>query len=179
MGHTRIGYLCCAPTDLQEMGKSRREGFERALFDHDLPLIGRDIYSGGDGKRGGYQAMRKLLEERKDDLPTAFFCHNDDIALGAMLAIQQAGLSVPEDFSLIGFDDIDEGRLSCPALTTVGNVKNELAQNLVEVILDVSKNKTASNLIKKEIVPELIIRETVKNIKKGVSQNGTNHLKNK
>ena len=163
-GHKRIGYLCCSAGDLQEVGRSRREGFEQALFHHDMPLSGRDIIAGDTSKRGGYEAMKKLLQQDRTNLPTAFFCHNDNVALGAMLAIQQAGLSVPEDISLIGFDDIEESSLVYPALTTVGGIKDKFAKELVSTILSFVENKTEHKRIKKNIVPELIIRNTVKQI---------------
>ena len=162
-GHKRIGYLCC-PDDLQEVGKSRREGFEQALFEHDMPLFGRDIITGAVSKKGGYEAMKKLLEQDREKLPTAFFCHNDNVALGAMLAIQQAGLSVPENISLIGFDDIEESSLVSPALTTIGGIKDKFAKELVSTILNFVENKTKPDRIKKEIAPELLIRDTVKKI---------------
>lgn len=164
MGHTHIGYLCSSEGDLQEMGKTRREGFEQAMFEHGLSLIGADIIMGGITRKSGYDAMKKLLSQPGRKLPTAFFCHNDCVAYGAMAAIQNAGLSVPGDFSLIGFDDLDESSLMDPPLTTIGGVKEELASELVKAVLDIEENKTRER-IKKEIVPKLIVRETVKKIK--------------
>jgi DNA-binding LacI/PurR family transcriptional regulator len=161
-GHKRIGYLCCP--DEQETGKTRREGFEQALFSHDIPLFGRDIIKGSVSKKGGYSAMKELLRQDKSKLPTAFFCHNDNVALGAMLAIQQAGYSVPEDFSLIGFDDIEESSLAFPPLTTVGDIKDKLANELVDTVLNFVENKKESKRIKKEIIPKLVIRDTVKQL---------------
>ena len=163
MGHKRIGYICSSEGDLLEIGGTRREGFEQAMFEHGFPLLGADIIMGGITRRSGYEAMKKLLSQSREDLPTAFFCHNDNVAFGVMMAIQQAGLSVPEDISLIGFDDLEESRSTYPPLTTIGGVKEELAKELVEVILDITENKTTKR-IKKEIIPKLIIRETVKKL---------------
>lgn len=164
-GHRNIAYLGCPSGDFIETGRTRREGFEQALFEHDLPLLGRNIISNGvAGKKGGYEVMRKLLKERKDDLPTAFFCHNDSVALGAMLAIEQAGLSVPEDISLIGFDDIAECSLSMPKLSTIGGVMHELSSGLVEALNTIIMDNP-SKPIKKLITPKLIQRKTVKQIK--------------
>lgn len=165
MGHRHIGYLCSSNEDLQEIGKTRREGFEQAMFEHGFPLLGPDIIPGGITRQSGYEAMRKLLAQQGRKLPTAFFCHNDNVAYGVMAAIQGAGLSVPDDFSLIGFDDLDESSSTDPPLTTIGGVKEELARELVRAILDIAENKT-KNRIRKEITPRLIIRETVKQIKR-------------
>ena len=163
-GHKRIGYLCCPEGDSQEAGKSRREGFEAALFANDIPLYGRDIVKAPTSKKGGYYVMKELLKQDKSKLPTAFFCHNDNVALGAMMAIQQAGYSVPENFSLVGFDDIEESSLAFPPLTTVGNIKNKLARELVDTILNFVENQKESKRIKKEVKPELIIRDTVRKL---------------
>ncbi len=164
MGHRRIGYLCSSEGDLQEMGKTRREGFEKAMFKHGFPLIGSDIIMGGITRKSGYEAMKRVLARPLSELPTALFCHNDNVAYGAMTAIQCAGLSVPDDVSLIGFDDLEESCSTEPPLTTIGGVKDELAKELVKTVLDIAANKN-TNRIQKEIIPKLIIRETVKNVK--------------
>jgi DNA-binding LacI/PurR family transcriptional regulator len=96
-------------------------------------------------------------------LPTALFCHNDSVALGAMLAIQQAGLSVPDDISLIGFDDIEESSLSLPELSTIGGVMQELSSELVNTMNSIIQNRPKKP-IKNLIIPKLIKRKTVKNI---------------
>ncbi|NLM96116.1 MAG: LacI family transcriptional regulator [Halanaerobiaceae bacterium] len=68
-------------------------------------------------EEGGYREMKKILKQK--ELPTAFFCHSDMIAIGAMKAIQDAGYSVPGDFSIIGFDDLEISSIINPALTTI------------------------------------------------------------
>jgi DNA-binding LacI/PurR family transcriptional regulator len=162
-GHKNIAYLCCPAGDFQETGKTRKEGFEQALFENDLPVFGKNVIPGKINKRDGYEAMQKLLSERSNDLPTALFCHNDSVALGAMLAIQQAGLSVPDDISLIGFDDIEESSLSLPELSTIGGVMQELSSELVNTMNSIIQNRPKKP-IKNLIIPKLIKRKTVKNI---------------
>jgi DNA-binding LacI/PurR family transcriptional regulator len=71
---------------------------------------------------------------------------------------------VPEDFSLIGFDDIEESSLAFPPLTTVGDIKDKLAKELVDTVLNFVENKKESKRIKKEIIPKLVIRDTVKQL---------------
>jgi LacI family transcriptional regulator, galactose operon repressor len=162
-GHKSIAYLCCPSGDLLEAGKTRKDGFEQALFEHDLPVFGKNIIPGNASKRGGYDAMQTMLAERRDDLPSAIFCHNDSVALGAMLAIQQAGLSIPDDISLIGFDDIEESSLSMPGLSTIGGVMHELSSGLVETMRSIIKNNPY-NPVKQLIMPKLIKRKTVKQL---------------
>lgn len=163
-GHRRIGYLCCPQGDLVEVGETRREGFERALFEHGLPLFGHDLIAGDTSKKGGYEAMKGLLKQDRATLPTAFFCHNDSVALGAMLAIQQSGLSVPGDISLIGFDDIEESSLAFPALTTVGGIKDMFSKVLVDTILGFVDSKSKAARIQRKVAPKLIVRHTVSKI---------------
>lgn len=162
LGHRRIGYLCCPEPAIRESGQTRREGYERALFAHDLPLVGRDIIESSATRRGGYEAMARLLRERRDDLPTAFFCHNDVAALGALRALQAAGLRVPDDVSLVGYDGIDEAELSTPALTTVGNIMDRLVPRLVDVLMSkIDADPGAPPAaVRERIVPELIERES-------------------
>ena len=78
--------------------------------------------------------MKKLLLLK--DRPTGLFVHNDLAAIGAMKAIKEVGLKVPDDISLIGFDNIKEGEYSEVPLTTVDQPKEEIGKKLVEVLLE-------------------------------------------
>jgi len=162
-GHRRIGYLCCASPILRESNRTRREGFEAGLFGHDLPLIGKDIILGPATIRDGCRAMSELLDTRRSDLPTAFVCHNDAVALGAIQALHRAGLRVPHDMSLIGYDDIDEASISDPPLTTMGGIMDELVSRLVAVLMDTIEDKSGQ-LVREQIVPALVDRESVKRL---------------
>ncbi len=89
-------------------------------------------------KEDGYNAMSKLLKLK--DLPTAVFCASDMLAIGAIQAIHQAGKSVPEDFSVIGFDGIDIGQIISPRLTSIRQDSRKMgkiaASNLLRMIDD-------------------------------------------
>lgn len=161
-GHRRIAYLCCAIGDMRDSLGSRRIGFEEALRERNILYDASCIIQSGEvSKKGGYLAMKKLLQNRDKNFPTAFFCHNDNVALGALLAIQQAGLSVPEDISLIGFDDIEESVMSYPALSTVGGVMHELANNLIDTLFQVIKAPSAEP-IRRSIKPQLLLRDSIR-----------------
>ena len=164
-GHRRIGYLCCADLTMREPIRTRKEGFETGLFSHDLPLIGKDIISGQATVRDGYRVMTELLETRRNDLPTAFFCHNDAVALGAIRALHRAGLRVPDDMSLIGYDDIEESSISDPPLTTMGGIMDQLIPRLVAVLLDQIEHPVDVPT-REQILPELIERESVASVGK-------------
>ncbi|MCL3862141.1 LacI family DNA-binding transcriptional regulator [Actinotalea sp. K2] len=113
----------------------RTQGYRTALRAADLtfdPVLVRhtDRYH----RRDGEQAMMELLDSSGD--PDAVFCYSDLLALGAIHALHDRGLRVPEDVAVIGIDDIDEGRYSTPTLTTVAPDKVAIANAAVELLFD-------------------------------------------
>jgi LacI family transcriptional regulator len=118
-GHRRVGMIQGPPGG----GGKRNDGYLRALQAAGLPYDPRLIESGEWTRPGGFRAARKLLDS--PDRPTAIFCANDLMALGAMSAAAEAGLEVPRDIALVGFDDIDAAAMVAPALTTVSNLAYE------------------------------------------------------
>lgn len=80
----------------------------------------------------GYDAMRQLLE--LPDRPDAVFCFNDLLALGALRALSEAGVTVPDDVAVIGFDDVDDGRFSTPSLSTISPDKGEIAKLALDLL---------------------------------------------
>jgi LacI family transcriptional regulator len=129
-GHKRIGMIAGIPgTPPREQ---RVSGFIDTLRRHGLPHDDLLIRGADYREAGGYEAMIELL--KLDPRPTAVFAANDLMALGAMIAIREAGLSIPNDMAIIGLDDIPAARLVHPALTTVAQhaeVIGTIAANLV------------------------------------------------
>jgi LacI family transcriptional regulator len=114
-GHTRVGMVRGAEgTDLQ-----RFVGYRRALETWELPFDSELTAIGDWTRSGGSRAMRALLA--LPDPPTAVFSANDLMAIGAMDAAREAGLSLPRDLALAGYDDIEAAALVSPPLTTVVN----------------------------------------------------------
>ncbi|NWL89941.1 MULTISPECIES: LacI family DNA-binding transcriptional regulator [unclassified Paenibacillus] len=99
------------------VGKQRFEGYRLALQELDLPYDPKYISIGDFSKESGYAAMQEFL--KLSNRPTSVICCSDMIALGVMEAAAEAGLSVPDDLSVIGFDGIEMSRHTQPALTTV------------------------------------------------------------
>ena len=159
-GHRRIGYLC---GDNIALPNTRRYGFEKALAEFDLPLYGKDIVPGGMDFFSCYQVTRDMLEDRGLDLPTAYFCHSDICALGAMKAFRETGMKVPDDISLVGYDDIPEASYGYPALTTVGGTLEKMADAMADMLCD-SINGKGDAPRKILIEPALIKRESVARI---------------
>ncbi|HML46730.1 MAG TPA: GntR family transcriptional regulator [Clostridia bacterium] len=135
-GHRRIGFI--AGTPMMVNAAERLDDFRHALWKNGLECD-PDLFAPGDWTYdGGREAMRRLMgAERR---PTAVFAASDMMAIGAIEAVRQAKLRVPEDISVIGFDNIDMGVYCTPALTTVGVDARQIAQIAVESILRFAKN---------------------------------------
>jgi LacI family transcriptional regulator len=156
LGHKRIGVI--GGSSESSVGFERLEGGKKALEAYDL--IKRDDYflEGDFLKGSGYQGGKRFL--KMTDPPTAIFAANDYMALGAYQAISEEGVRIPEEVSLVGFNNIEFSTMSGIQLTTIGQKKFEMGtiavQTLVEKIEGESKGSTQEILLK----PELIIRRT-------------------
>ena len=139
----------------------RKEGFLNALIDNKLQIKSEYVVGGDYTFESGYCAMKKLLSNEK--IPTAVFCSNDEMAVGAMKAIAEAKLKVPDNISIIGFDDNQLGAFMTPALTTVRRPTIEVGKKGAEKLFAIIEN----NSIQREkifIKTELIERESVANV---------------
>jgi DNA-binding LacI/PurR family transcriptional regulator len=125
LGHHRIGFIQQQPT--YTTSQRRLDGYLDALRANGIEPDRSLIVASGSGYGGGMEAMQVLLA-----LPghiTAVFAHNDVIALGAMRAIYAAGLTVPGDVSVVGYDDITSAAFYMPPLTTVSYPAEAMAQS--------------------------------------------------
>jgi DNA-binding LacI/PurR family transcriptional regulator len=105
----------------------------------------------------GYSATRDLLE--LDRPPTAIWAVNDLLATGALRAIRERGLQVPQDMSLAGFDDIDLAAHLCPSLTTVNMRGNELGRRAAQTLFQRIEDPQG-DLIRESVDTELVIRQS-------------------
>lgn len=115
LGHRRIAHI--AGLKDQRDALQRKEGYLRAHADAGLPVEPRLIVEGNFLETGGIDAMNRLIDHGQPF--TAVFCANDQTAWGARLALQRRGLRVPEDVSLVGFDDLPPSAYMSPTVTTV------------------------------------------------------------
>jgi len=136
-GHKKIGYL---------RGKirvypfrARSAALQKILAQNNLQLPDKYVVTISTSMEGSYKDMAAYLKTNPE-LPTAFFADNDVIAVGAMKALKEYGYRIPEDISLIGFDDLPFCEITSPKLTTIRTVKREVGQTAVEKILDMVKN---------------------------------------
>jgi LacI family transcriptional regulator len=100
--------------------------------------------------------MRQFLKKKKDF--TALFAYNDFSAIGAVRSLREAGFKVPEDVSVIGFDDVNSAAYQNPSLTTIRQPWREMAQIAAQTLLDRLNHKRVSQEILVE--PELVVRES-------------------
>ncbi len=133
-GHTRIGYLK-STVEIQNF-RFREYGCRRALLAHGLSLEPDRIFRVNPTMEGAYKDLSEILAQRPE-LPTAFIAENDNIALGACKALQDAGYKIPEDVSVIGFDDLPFCEIANPPLTTVRVFKQEMGAAAVRRLADV------------------------------------------
>jgi LacI family transcriptional regulator len=135
-GHRAIGMLAgrTGPRHLEE----HLQGFREALLAHRLPVVGEWILTGspdgGIGAARGYAAAQQLLTQHPQ--VTAALAYNDLIAMGAVKACAEMGRRVPDDFAIVGFDDIDLAGTITPPLTTVRIDKYALGQQAVTRLLE-------------------------------------------
>jgi DNA-binding LacI/PurR family transcriptional regulator len=129
-GHTNIGFI--GVTDRFPAGARRRRGFERALNDTGLEMASNYEQVGDWSLGSGYKAMEQLLS--LSELPTAVFVANDVMAIGAMEAIKQNNLKIPDDIAVVGFDNIPATSWVNPPLTTIAQYPEKMGEQLSKAL---------------------------------------------
>jgi LacI family transcriptional regulator len=159
-GHSKIGLIKAAV----ETGNFhlREQGFLSALHYYKVPLSHSHIFQVDSTFDGAYQNMSQLLK-KGTSLPTAFFASNDIIAYGCIKALKEYGLQVPEDISIIGFDDLPLSALMDPPLTTMKISKKQIGRMAMKLLLEKLESNSTS-FTKTIIGSELVVRNSVKNI---------------
>lgn len=160
LGHCKIAHI--SGFLYTETGLERLEGYRKSLNAAGLPFDSEYMVEAGFTVQQGYIAMQKLLSLKNP--PTAVFAANDLMAMGAMTAITEKGFRVPEDISLVGFDDIWVAERITPALTTVKIPLNEMGSLAMQIISDKIEQKEIQD---ERIIlnPELIIRSSTTAVK--------------
>lgn len=154
-GHKRIGLL--AGRFSEQVCEARLNGYMSVLAAHDLPMDTRFITDIEPTLEDAEEAMSELL--KMPDRPTAFFCTNDTIAAGAVKAVLRAGLRVPEDVAIVGFDDSIVSRMVEPELTTVRIDATTMGRVAAQQLFDLIDKKELSETHIK-IPTSLVIRHT-------------------
>lgn len=160
-GHTRIGFINGEPW--MEAAKDRLKGYRRALATADLPFDPALVRDGDWMSSGGFDATLALMALPRP--PTAIFCANDLMALGALEALAQLGKKVPDDVSVLGYDDQEISRHTHPPLTTMVLPNYEMGRAAVEALLveaELSPEERGSRRQLIKIDGPLVERDTVR-----------------
>lgn len=153
LGHRRIGLVSGPAYASNALG--RRDGYQQALTEAGVPIDDSLVAGDSFSMEGGEDAGRALLD--RPDRPTAIFAVNDNNAIGVMAAAHSLGLRIPEDLSLVGYNDINiVSRLPVP-LTTVRVPFAQIAANALQLLLDHGRSDTPRTLI---ATPTLIPRRS-------------------
>ncbi len=156
-GHKKIGIIEGVPTLAST--RARHRGWKQAFINHDLDIKTVPVVTGDYRIKSGYSAGKELL---KYDL-TAIISFSDEMAIGAIKAIEEEGLKIPEDISIVGFDNINWLCDTVFPLTTVERNMGLLASKATETLMDIIENGT-KEVGKIYIDTKLIIRTSVKSI---------------
>lgn len=148
LGHERVLHLS-GPASWAE-ARARLAGYRNAMYDAGLPPL---LHIEGDwSARSGFEAGRQVAG--RDDV-TAVFCANDQMALGLLRSLSEAGRSVPDDISVVGFDDIPEAAYLIPPLTTVRQDFDAVGRRAIQILRSaISDDAVPERLIE----PELVVR---------------------
>jgi LacI family transcriptional regulator len=155
LGHRRIGAITGSPGWYAM--EERLSGFHGALAAAGI-LADPELIEYGDWQiEPGMDAAERLLS--RDDRPTAIFAFNDNIAIGVLHAARRLGLSVPDDLSVVGFDDTAQATIVMPALTTVRQPLAELGRTGVSLLTRLLEGQRIDAL-RMELSTRLVVRET-------------------
>ncbi len=139
LNHTRIAFI--KGTLAVRSAVDRLHGFKAAMKDCGIPVSEELIIDGDFLPQPSYESTKRLLQS-VNPLPTAIFASNDLSAFGAIDAIRECGLHIPDDISIVGFDDIPQASIVYPKLTTVRQPLEEMGQVAVKLLLERIEDQT-------------------------------------
>ena len=152
IGRTRIAHIATA---MNTVGTDREYGYRHTLEKNNIAVDENLIAYADFSESTAYEAMQRLLHHK----PDAVFIQSDAKAIGAIRAIREAGLTVPDDIGVVGFDDLPVALLSKPPLTTIRQPIPETGMAAVNTLIRILKNPTIEPIVVKLPV-ELIVRES-------------------
>jgi len=159
-GHRKIAHIAGALKTF--IGAERLRGYKDALHDYGIPFRDDYVLKGNEySYNQGY--LRGMDIAKMTDKPTAVVCASDDLAIGLMHAFDEVGIKVPDDISVIGFDNNELARFTRPSLTTINQNKEKIATEAAKILLAKIQNPKRK-LVKKVIEGQLIERESVKSL---------------
>jgi LacI family transcriptional regulator len=164
LGHRKIAHICGRLH--MEDGLVRQNAYRGYLQSRGLSLRDDWTVPGDFTIEGGHEAMKRVLDN--SDRPTAVFCANDEMAVGAVRAAHEAGLNVPDDLSVVGFDNVSLSAVFLPAITTVRQPVQELASEATAALISLIEGE--ESIASKILSTELIVRDSTSRPKEDPSQ---------
>lgn len=156
-GHKEVG--CITGPLIKHQAQMRYEGYKRAMLEAELEFNANWIVESDFECEGGYQAFKKMVE--RGSLPSSIFVSNDMMAMGVINAANELGIQIPEQLSIIGYDDIHIAKFMSPSLTTIHQPKYRLGQAAVETLLRKLDEKSDEAQVV-QLEPTLVERKSVK-----------------
>lgn len=157
-GHHHIAMISGQASSL--LTKDREIGYRHAMTAAGLKVEEDWIVNGELTISGARAATRNLLSKNKT-LPTAIFCATDEMAIGCLHEIKEAGLSVPKDVSILGFDDIRYAEVADPPLTTVNQPAQAIGERVMNRLYDLIENGESDGNIRETLPHKLVVRRSV------------------
>ncbi len=159
-GNKEIAHIC---GDMNKFSGFRRlEGYKKAMNEAGLPIKKEYIVEGDFTEDSGYEGAKKLLK-RKNKI-TGVFASNDTMAIGAMKVIKEMGLKIPDDISIVGYDDIKIASYISPSLTTIRVSMLDMAATAIKDLINFIERDIASSKYN-TVSTELVVRESSKKIR--------------
>ena len=160
MGHTSIGHLK-SRVPINNFYE-RKDGYKKALKYRGISYHANTVFELGSSVETAYADMKRHLADGRK-LPSAFFADNDIIAIGAIRAMREAGVHIPQDVSVVGFDDIPMCEMLDTPLTTIRVPKRYIGKLALDRLVEILQDGKHAH-IKIEVCTELIVRESVREV---------------
>lgn len=158
LGHRKIGGLFPGVNGEEGFLLGRQSGFRKALHQAGIPPEDGIIYEGVKDIADVPQYIDRMF--RGEEHPTALFCYSDECAMGAIFHLAHKGYKVPEDVSVIGYDDIPMASMLSPRLTTISVSTQKMVHNVVEQMICIAEKREQPQFNMEEIQFHLEIRES-------------------
>lgn len=155
-GHRKITYIC--PKATASSVKERISGCKKAIRENGLPSTALNVVTCEEKIGTCYKVVKEIV--CSENRPTALFIWDDRLAIGAMNAIFEAGLKIPSDIAIVGYDDIEISAYLYPSLTTVKQPTHQIGETAAKILLDKLESETNGDLKQIILKPELIVRNT-------------------
>lgn len=157
LGHSKIGHISGPPDNV--LTSARREGAIAELRDRGIVVNDDWFFEGDFSMESGVYVARRLMHLA--DRPSAIFCASDEMAFGLISELHRNGCRVPEELSVVGFDDIDISKRFIPPLTTIRQPRTDLGAKAANMLMECVRDRSRAEADVVEMLPvELVIRES-------------------